>query len=46
MDDETAEIELVCVNWWRFSRTLTELQLQQNLNKTRQLSKRMTSKAM
>lgn len=45
MDDESAEIELVSIFLIVYLLGLTDIfQLQQNLNKTRQLSKRMTSK--
>jgi len=48
MDDETAEIELVRPQYWHFINylRLVVLQLQQNLNKTHQISKKMTSKLL
>ena len=43
MDDETAEIELVrCPLASEHTTPLTPAQLEQNLNKTRQISQRMT----
>ncbi len=45
MDDETAEIDLVSPQFWHFIKypRLILLQLQQNLNKTHQISKKMIS---
>lgn len=47
MDDETAEIELVCVLYvYNVQKCVHHLsQLEQNLNKTRQISQRMTCEA-
>jgi hypothetical protein len=47
MDDESAEIELVCylLTWYYIHNVQIFLQLEQNLNKTRQISQRMTGES-